>query len=83
MLTLFSAHLFLKYPFHLWLGCARNYNSTWGGRMANSEIHLYNLEEDPEEKLNLAKDPEFKEMVSRMISRFRDENGIFEILRIY
>ena len=37
--------------------------------MASSEVHLYDLGEDPEESINLAKDAEYKEIVSKMISR--------------
>jgi len=50
-------------------GCARNYNSTWGGNADIESVALYNLADDPMEKLNLAKNDTMAEKVEELRSR--------------
>ena len=41
-------------------------------RTKHEPLSLYNLQDDPEEKRNLIKNPEFKETVDRMYKEYMD-----------
>ena len=50
-------------------GCSRNYNNTWKGNIETTRTTLFNLNTDPEEKINLADSAEHNKMLSDLISR--------------
>ena len=51
--------------FQKWWNDCRNYNSTWGGNADIESVALYNLADDPMEKLNLAKNDTMAEKVTK------------------
>jgi len=52
-------------------GCARNYNGTWAGNTAASQIELYDLSTDPVESVNLAGSPEHSSIQATLLTRLR------------
>lgn len=55
--------------------CARNYNETWNGNADVDSVALYNLKDDPEEGLNLAKNDTMLEKVEELRSRLDHHIG--------
>ena len=51
--------------------CARNYNGTWNGNIAASQIRMFDLTLDPEERVNLAGSPEHTDLQADILSRLR------------
>ena len=50
-------------------GCSRNNNNTWKRNIETTRTTLFNLNTDPEEKINLADSAEHNKMLSDLISR--------------
>ena len=53
------------------LGCARNYNATWGGNTNNKRLELYDLARDPQEETDISGQPEHQDTLDKLFKRIQ------------